>query len=297
MRIYVDGVDSFHSSTGHLDTMVAMQAGTHNVIVKAWDSAGRTSNSTLSLKVSASAPPPPPPTTPPPPPPTTPPPTPPPTPTPTGALVTANIDEQPVWGSCDVCAGANANGPKATHSMDWSTSLTLDTKSAHFTLAGTTPYSDAIWWSELPPSDTASNFIYDMYFYIKDPAAAEALEFDMNQTVAGRRYVYGTQCGVNFDQQWDVWDTANGKWVKTGIPCTSVQAFAWNHLTWEFSRSNGQITFQAVTLNGVKSYVNRTFNSKAWSNGPELNVAFQMDQTGAARAFEVWLDQITVTQW
>jgi hypothetical protein len=202
-----------------------------------------------------------------------------------------------VWGSCDVCAGINANGPQATHTLDWTNSPTMDTKSAHFRLAGTTPYSNAIWWNELTPSDSASNFTYDLYFYIKDPASAEALEFDMNQTTGGRRYVFGTQCGVNFDHQWDVWDTANGKWMPTGVACTGVQSFAWNHLTWEFSRSNGQINFVSVTLNGAKSYVNKTYNSKAWTNGPELNVAFQMDQTATAKAFDVWLDQISVTQW
>jgi hypothetical protein len=173
----------------------------------------------------------------------------------------------------------------------------MDTKSAHFNLAGTTPYSNAIWWTQLTPSDSASHFIYDMYFYIKDPASSEALEFDMNQTTGGRRYVYGTQCGVNYDHQWDVWDTANGHWMPTGVACTNVKAFAWNHLTWEFSRSNGQINFISVTLNGVKSYVNKSYSSKAWTKGPELNVAFQMDQTGAAKAYDVWLDKISVTQW
>jgi hypothetical protein len=219
------------------------------------------------------------------------------TPAHAATVTTSSIDQRPSWGSCDSCAGINAAGPKAAHYMGWSSTPSMDGKSAHFTLAGTTPFSDAIWWTELTPSDTATHFTYDMYFYIKNPAAAEALEFDMNQTVASRRYVYGTQCGVNYDHQWDVWDTANGHWVKTGVPCTGVKAYAWNHLTWEFSRSNGQIHFIAVTLNGKKSYVNRTYNSKAWGGGRELNVAFQMDQTGTHTTFDVWLDKITVTQY
>jgi len=277
MRIYVDGVDSFHVTTGKIDTMLAMSAGTHKVTIKAWDTAGTSTSSALTVTVGASGPAP--------------------TPTPTPSTVTtSNIDEHTVWGSCDVCAGIGANGPTATHTLDWTTSLTMDTKAAHFNLAGTTPYSDAIWWTQLTPSDSASHFTYDLYFYIKDPASSEALEFDMNQTTGGRRYVYGTQCGVNYDHQWDVWDTANGHWMPTGVPCT-VQALAWNHLTWEFSRSNGQINFVSVTLNGVKSYVNKSYSSKAWTNGPELNVAFQMDHTGASKAYDVWLDKVSVTQW
>jgi Bacterial Ig domain len=281
MRIYIDGVDSYHVSSSSLNTNLTMSTGKHNVVVKAWDKSGAATSTALALTVGT----------------TTAPPPPAPTPTPTGSVVTSNIDERTVWGHCDVCAGMNAAGPTATHTLDWTSSPTMDTKSAHFTLAGTTPYSNAIWWNELKPSDSASHFVYDLYFYIKDPASSEALEFDMNQTTGGRRYVYGTQCGVNYDHQWDVWDTANGHWMKTGVACTDVKAFSWNHLVWEFSRSNGQINYVSVTLNGVKSYVNASYSSKAWTNGPELNVAFQMDQAGAAKAYEVWLDQVSVTQW
>jgi hypothetical protein len=90
-------------------------------------------------------------------------------------------------------------------------------------------------WRQLGANSGATRFIYDVYFYIKNPRASEALEFDTNQTTGGRRYVYGTQCGINYDHQWDVWDTAAKTWRKTGIGC-SVKAYAWNHLTWEYKR-------------------------------------------------------------
>ena len=209
----------------------------------------------------------------------------------------SSVDQMSGWGSCDACAGIGAAGAAASRVTSITGTPSLDGRSRMFSIASSHAFADAIWWKSMAGNDSKSHFTYDFYFYIKNPGASEALEFDVNQSAGGRRYVYGTQCGINYDHQWDVWDTAGGHWVKTGVPCTGVQAYAWNHVTWEFSRSNGQIHFIAVTLNGNKSYVNRTYNSKAWGGGGELNVAFQMDQTGSHTTFDVWLDKITVTQY
>jgi hypothetical protein len=212
-----------------------------------------------------------------------------------GQKTIGNIDQMTGWSSCDRCAGIGAKGPRANEWMTHTSSPSMDGKSAMFNISSGTPYADALWWRELGPNDGASHFIYDVYFYIKNPGASEALEFDMNQTAGGRRYVYGTQCGVNYDHQWDVWDTAVGTWRKTGIGC-SVKAYAWNHLTWEYYRSGGKIHFVAVTLNGRKSYVNRTYGSRSRS-GPEINVAFQMDLTGSHTTYQVWLDKFTLKEY
>ena len=134
-------------------------------------------------------------------------------------------------------------------------------------------------------------------FYLTAPQYSEALEFDVNQTVNSRRFVFGTQCGVNYDHQWDVWDTAGGHWMPTGIPCSIPTAFQWHHLTWEFYRDSSMIHFVAVTVDGVKHYANVAYSSTAWSNSPELNVAFQMDGDSSMHAYSVWLDNVTLSYW
>ena len=212
-----------------------------------------------------------------------------------GTSTYASVDQMGGWGSCSVCAGVNASGPNASHYMGWTNNPSLDGKSAVFTLAGTKAYSDAIWWKSMAGNDAKTHFLYDFYFYIKNPAASEALEFDVNQAAGNRRYVYGTQCGVNYDHQWDVWDTAGGHWKPTGIGC-SVKAYAWNHVTWEFERSGGRIHFIAVTMNGKKSYVNRWYNSKSWG-ASEISVAIQLDQTASHTTYSEWVDKINVTMW
>jgi hypothetical protein len=208
----------------------------------------------------------------------------------------SNIENMGGWSTCSTCAGPNGSGPNVPHSVNyWVSSPSLDGSSAQFSISGSTSFADAIWWKELGGNDGVSHFTYDLYFYIKNPAASEALEFDMNQTAGGRHYTFGTQCGINYDKEWDVWDTADGGWRKTGIGC-SVKAYAWNHLTWQFYRANGQIHFVSVTLNGVTHYVNRTYGSRARS-GSEINNAFQMDETGSHTAYSVWLDKVTVKGW
>lgn len=212
--------------------------------------------------------------------------------------VAHNVEAMPGWGSCTVCAGIGANGPSASYSTRQGVAApSLNGKSMQFNIAGRTPFSDAIWWKELTPNTKAVHFQYDLDFYLTAPQNAEALEFDVNQTANGRRFVFGTQCGVNYDHQWDVWDTAGGHWKPTGIPCAMPAAFKWHHLTWEFYRDANYIHFVAITLDGVKHYVNVTYASRGWSGGAEVNVAFQMDGDSKMHSYSAWLNNVTLKYW
>src|SRR5882762_1604065 len=172
MRIYVDNISVYLISASKLDTSVTMSAGTHSVVVQAWDSTGAFFKASLSLSVSGTAP------------------TPTPTPTPSGlpappagAVVKGNIDQMTGWASCTVCAGANAAGPVAIYSMvENQVSPSLDGASAKFSISGTTPYADALWWKQLGAADSATNLKYDVAFYITNPGVSQALEFDNNQS-------------------------------------------------------------------------------------------------------------------
>jgi hypothetical protein len=216
---------------------------------------------------------------------------------PSTAFTYSDIDQMTGWQSCTTCAGIGGTGPVASFSMVQNqASPSLDGRSVKFSLGGSTPYSDALWWKQLGAVNTASNFKYDLYFYLTNPAAAQSLEFDSNQANGSRRWIFGTQCNVRNGGVWDVWGNANGNWLSTGIPCTAPAAFVWHHLTWEFKRTSTQVVFIGFTYDGVTHYVNRTYTAAA-SGVNELNVAFQMDGDFRQDPYSVWLDKVSLTRW
>ena len=276
MRVYVDNVSIYAISASKIDTSIAMTAATHNVVVQAWDTTGAVFKQAFTLSVTASSPLPVPPST---------------------AFTYSDIDQMTGWQSCTTCAGIGGTGPVASFSMVQNqASPSLDGRSVKFNLGGTTPYSDALWWKQLGAVNTASNFKYDLYFYLTNPAAAQSLEFDSNQANGSRRWIFGTQCNVRNGGVWDVWGNANGNWLSTGIPCTAPTAFVWHHLTWEFKRTSTQVVFIGFTYDGVTHYVNRTYTAAA-SGVNELNVAFQMDGDYRQDPYSVWLDKVSLTRW
>jgi hypothetical protein len=278
MRIYVDNVSVYLVSASSLDTSIAIATGSHSVVVQAWDSTGAVFKAPLSITVSS----------------TTSPGLPLP---PAGAVVKSNIDQMTGWASCTVCAGANANGPVAIYSMvENQASPSLDGASAKFSISGPTPYADALWWKQLGAVDSATNLKYDLDFYITNPAAAQALEFDNNQSNGVHKFIYGTQCNIKSGGVWDVWGNAAGNWISTGIACSAPTAFKWHHLTWEFQRNSTNVIFVGFTYDGVTHYVNRSYPARS-STVHELNVAFQMDGDYAMHAYSTWLDRITLTYW
>jgi len=286
MRIYVDNVSVYLVSASKLDTLVTMSAGSHFVVVQAWDSTGAVFKTPLTLSVSGSSP------------------TPTPTPAPVAALpappstavVKSNIDQMTGWASCTVCAGANAAGPVATYSMvENQASPSLDGASAKFSISGTTPYSDALWWKQLGAADSATHLKYDVDFYITNPGVSQALEFDNNQSNGVHKFIYGTQCNIK-GNHWDVWGNAAGNWISTGIACSAPPAFVWHHLTWEFQRTTTNVIFVGFTYDGVTHYVNRSYPARS-STVHEMNVAFQMDGDFAMHAYSTWLDKVTLTYW
>lgn len=276
MAVYVDNNLAFKANGASVSTTISTSSGSHYVVVQAWDSSGNVQKQGLTVNVSSSGS----------------------TPIPSNATIYSNVDQMSGWASCNSCAGPGGNGAAVPYSMTQNiSSPSLDGKSAQFWLGGSTPYSAALWWKQLGANGGVSNFVYDLYFYIKNPSASQALEFDLNQSGWGKKWIFGTQCDYKDHKDWDVWDTANHVWVKTGIACNPPAAYAWNHLVLEFQRtSTGMAKFVAVTLNGTKSYINRSF----WPQGSsvqELNVAFQMDGNGSQTNYSVWLDKVKLAAW
>ena len=205
------------------------------------------------------------------------------------------------WFSCTAilnghpCASGLGN---ATYSKGISGDPSLDGFSGIFTIGGPVRYSNALWWKPLPAVPSAMHFVYDVYFYVKNPNVVQALEFDVNQSHGTNWFVFGTECNYKDSHMWDVWDTGRETWIPTAVPCPVVQAYTWHHLQWEFARlPNNTVQYVAVTLDGHKSYVNRVYGPPRAGNGDSLNVAFQMDGDYRQDSYSVWLDKLTLDYW
>jgi post-segregation antitoxin (ccd killing protein) len=272
MQVYLDSQLVTTVQSGSLNASVSAATGAHSLVVQAWDSTGAVYKNALTVSVSGSS-------------------------IPSNAIVKSDIEDMTGWESCTTCAGAGGTGPTAGFSVtQFQSSPSEDGSSAQFSIWGTTPYSDALWWKQLGADNSASNFEYDVDFYLTTPQYAQALEFDVNQSNGVTKFIFGTQCNIKNGAVWDVWDTAGAKWVHTAVPCAAPSANTWHHLTWELKRSSTQATFIAVTLDGVRSTVNMTFNAKPVTAN-ELNVAFQLDGDYAQHAYSAWLDNVTLTYW
>jgi len=273
MHIYVDNGDAFQTQSSQIDTSLNIPGGPHAILVQAWDQNGNVYKSApVNLTVSGPAAP----------------------PAPSGpSPAVAQIQRMSGWDSCSACAGKYGDGPGTSHDMATGiNSPSISGSSAKFWVGGT-PWGAALWWHDLGGQDDVTNFRYDLDFYTESLGAAQALEFDMNQNVGGKRYIYGTECDFRNTGTWRVWNSPAAAWVSTGIGCSQPDPGTWHHLTWEFARSGGQVHFIAVALDGDWHDVGRSFDAIG-GGGSGLDVAFQVDLTGGGGDVTVWLDNVNV---
>ena len=273
MNIYIDGNKVAGISSSSIDKYVSASAGSHRITVQAKDSAGSLFGKSINVTVGSTSS------------------------GDTGSTKTfSNIDEMSAWTSCTVCAGANGSGSVATLSQTLNiSSPSIDGNSTKFHIGGSTPYSNALWWKQLGANSGVRHFVYDVYFYLKNPSVAQALEFDVNQSLDGKKYIFGTEC-VKSTHTWKIYSAAQ-KWLDSGVSCSGITAYTWHHLTWEFERTTGgNVSFIAVTLNGVKHYINKSYAPKD-GTANEINVAFQMDGDGNMTDYDTWLDKVKLTYW
>lgn len=273
-KLYIDNTEKYRTSSANISTSLSLSSGTHNVVFQAWDSKGYVYKKQLYVKVSTT------------------------TSSTTSTSSYTNIDQMNGWESCDACAGSGGTGPSTPYSMtQYISSPSIDGKSAKFWIGGSTPYSQALWWKHLTAQSGAHHFLYDLYFYITNPSAPQALEFDVNQSANGHHFIFGTQCDIRKSKQWDVWDDIYQKFIPTGIACSAPSAYKWHHLILEFYRSTDNRThFIAVTLDGAKHYISKSYATRSTS-ASSLSTAFQMDGNYQQTDYSTWLDKIKLTYW
>ena len=214
---------------------------------------------------------------------------------PSSARSITDIQKISNWENCTDCAG----GAFAAYSMTTGiSSPSLSGSSAQFSLkSGTAPWGQALWWKYLTADNSVTHFVYDLYFYVDIPSAAQALEFTVSHSTGSSRYEYATQCDLGGSHTWRSWNPSKHGWDSMGVSCPTPAAKTWNHLVWEFERnSSNQVVFKAVTLNESRSDINFT-QSRQSDSSSGIDISFQMDAKSGPTLFSVWLDKVKLIYW
>jgi len=284
MRVYVDDqLAVYFTFNNSINTQIFMAPGAHKLEVMAEDNQGYVSSTILHVTVSSQS-----------------------------QSTISDIQTLPGWQSCSalfppgsgrdgqICAAGQGTAD-STMTQNQS-SPAMDGKSAKFSMGtGITPqcpnaYCNMLYFNPVAGGDSVSHFIYDLYFYIDNPTVSQALEFDINQTFGGNRWVWGSECSFNQSGKWDIWDDING-WQPTSIDCTPFPANTWIHLVWTVERVGNQVHYISLTV-GDQTYNVDTY----YSNQPdwtleEIDMAFQMDGNYAQQPYNVWLDKVNLTAY
>ena len=288
MGVYINNVLTYVSQGAQLNTSLTFNPGTYNTVVEEWDYCGGAYFTPITITVTGS-----------------------------GKTLSA-IQASGGWTGYGefppnyaICA--KNCGPGVTWSMTQHIkSPSLSSNSSQFNIGGTTPYSDVLWTNPLigqfssqglPDTNhtlipTLHNFTYDAYFYTTQLTLSQVIEMDVNMYFDGLSLIFGHQCRVAGGYEWDVWDTLNSKWVPTGVACNPINS-GWNHVTLQMQReSDNRILFQSITLNGVKSTINKYYSPGSvplswWG----ITVNFQLDGNSKQSPYTVYLDNFNFTYW
>jgi hypothetical protein len=291
------GVLAYVVNGTKLDTYVSMASGTQYPVVQEWDNCGWSAKVQLTVTVGSSAN----------------------NNGSGGGKTFYNLQHGSGWNGyallppnfpiCSTCTSTGSN-------VSWSwvqnvSSPSMDgmsTKSSYN--GGTTQWADILWNNHLIGDFSSQglpdfsktlvpslhNFTYDVYFWIGNTSNSQALEFDINQFVGGKSYIWGHECRIDGGHEWDTWNNSQQKWVPSGIPC-NPKSNAWNHLTIQVQRTtDGHLLFKSITLNGYTATLNR-YDMPTSTNWYGVTVNYQIDSDYYKTPYSVYLDKFTFSAW
>ncbi len=275
-----------------MDTNLSMSNGTYNVVVQEWDNCGWSATVPIKLIVSGSS-------------------------GSGGGKVFSNLQKSGGWTGYallppgfGICSSCTPSGSKVKWNWTQNVSSTsmdgIATKSSYS--GGSTQWADILWNNHLigdfsshglpdtkkTLAPSLHNFTYDVYFWVGNVNDSQALEFDINQFVNGKSYIWGHECRIDGGHEWDTWSNGGQKWVKSGVGCNPVSN-SWNHLTINVQRtSDGHLLFHTITLNGKTATLNR-YDTPTSTNWYGITVNYQVDSDYYKTPYSVYLDKFTFT--
>jgi len=291
-EVYLDGSAAYSSTAASINTTMGASSGTHQFVIRAWDSTGAYGSQTIEATISGGS------TTTTPTPATSTPSAGLPTP-PSTAKVFSNIQQMTSgWASCHTAACAGGSGAGSYWQTFNQTSPSLSGRSMEIFNDGA--WANALFYRHMGADDAATNFLWSFYVQLDGPSvnAGQALEYDAYQFVGGYNYMMGSQCDYGAGV-WDTWNEATGKWLHTSIPCKKFAAGTWHHIQWYMTanHSNHTYTYKTLVVDGVVYNLNQTQPAKYLAWGDNAGVQWQLDVNASGTGYHEWVDNATWTIW
>ncbi len=295
MGIYTaPGVLAYKVNGAKLNTSLSLASGVYHTVVQEWDNCGGSATAPVVITVGSAANP------------------------NVRSGQFANLHQKGGWTGYallppvyDICPFCVSGGPQTKWAMTKGVaSPSLTGNAARMDIGGQTVYSDVLWNNHLIGDFSSQglpdfnhslipnvhNFTYDVYFYATDLGASQALEFDINQFVNGKSFIWGHECRIAGGNEWDIWDNPGMKWIPTGIPCHPKNN-AWNHLVIQAERtSDDHLLFKSITLNDQTATLNH-YESPTPTNWYGITINYQQDGNYKQQPYSIWLDKLTFSYW
>jgi hypothetical protein len=287
---YLDSVMVFTGgATGSVSGSLSAATGTHQLVIRAWDSTGAYGDQTVTVKVGStsggstggstqtSALPTPPST----------------------AKVFSNINANSSgWSNCGDPGCAGGNGGGNYWQAFYQTNPSMSGSSMELYRDGV--WANALWFRKQGAVNGATNFLSDFYLMLDQASltSGQALEYDGFQFVGGYNYMMGTQCDYGRGM-FDTWSEVSGHWVPTNIPCPKFTPNVWHHIQWYVTTNHSDHSYTYVTLvvDGKAYGLNQKQYAKYLAWGDNLGNQWQLGVNATGQGFHEWIDKATLTVW
>jgi hypothetical protein len=282
-HIYVDGNDVYSAgAVTSIDTNLDIASGSHQMVVRAWDSTGAYGSQTLNLNVQSGG----------------------------GGQTINGIDQFTNWINCTASKCGATNGGA---NYLWYTGQTAPdgtNPTTEFALTGGPAAYDGMYMyhqnASIDPNTTTHQintltYSFDLYMpsqYINTP---QAIEFEVQQEEGGNLFNFAWQ--LDYGDMWQtqqmwlrLYNYQNGSWADSGLPKLARLSAGWHHISAAFHTVGTAIYHDSITVDGTTYTVPAPNNqTNAVSNGSqEFNNAVQLDLNGNAQAFTIYLKNMSL---
>lgn len=156
--------------------------------------------------------------------------------------------------------------------------------------SGNNSYEGIYTAHNFPADDSATRYQINYDFFFPSRTPIQALEFPMNNYIAGKRY----QWAMQWDQlgggtpQWRLWN--GSAWQSIGVNDTAVNANTWYTLTIDGDIVNGQVHYMDFVIHGTRHDLSQYTFDPTDPGGDGLQAAMQLDGDSHADPYKVYYD-------